>query len=565
MAEPSPGGGAEPSSPAPAEPAPDKAPAEKAPAESAPAGDKGDSAPEQQPADQQSAEKQPAEDKPAEQQPADEKPAESTEKQPEKTPGGQKTDESQENDGEFGARVRAESPLPDSDTEGMRAIARDLRTTGTRGQEAVDEATRVTKDTGENFRGQPGEELGSRLAAETENARKTGEDMTKLADDVDHAANTVDTVTQQRKDDIAQGGPIYELAGLSDPIEAGATQDRMVHDAVNRGQQVTQQGAQNMQGIGDWFTGQTEQGPVTTPSKVEIKTKVPDSENKLPAYRRPGDEASHQGKEQMHKGWGLGGKAEDPTRPGVARKGDHYTPLRSKNYISPAIGGSTAVTRDYSSVADAVGKVDTGLQNLELAGKDVPVQFKGSASGWASTGLPTDSLYSESGGTATEKGARFDEKRAWGAGGTAAGRLDVGAVTASLGADAMAGAEVKGRLDLGATGKYVGAEAGGFAGARAGLSGSADIGGIGAGAKAEVRAGLGAEAGFSIGQKDGKWVIGGKAGLTLGVGAKVEGSIVIDPAKVGQTLSDTGKAFGDWVGGMFGGQSAPAGLPAGAI
>jgi hypothetical protein len=464
---------------------------------------------------------------------------------------------------EFGDRVRAEAPLPDSDTGSLRDAARDLRTTGTRGQEAVDEALHVRRDTGQNFGGQPGEQLGTKLAAQAEDTKKTGEHMNKLADDVEHAADTIDATKQERLNDIEDGRPTYELAGATLPAEEGArTQDRMVADTVNRAQGVTQQGAQAMGGIGDWFSRDVEQEQTKTADRIDIATKLPDSEDKLPAYRRPGDETTQQGREKILGGWGIGRK-DGATGPALAGKGERNSAFKSKNYLDPAVAGNSSVVRNYDGVADAAGKVDTGLHNLEIAGKDVPVQFAGSASGWVSTGSPADSLYTEGGSTATEKGLRYDGKAAWGAGGTAGGRLDIGAVTASGGAEAMAGGELKGRLDIG--GKYLGAEVGGFAGGRAGVSGAADIGGVGAGGKAEVRAGLGFEAGLSAGVKDGKWVLGGKLGATLGVGGKVEGQIVIDPAEVGKTLTDAGGALGDWVGGLFPHQQPAPSLPAGAV
>jgi Deoxyribonuclease NucA/NucB len=223
---------------------------------------------------------------------------------------------------EFDQRVLNDAPLPDSDTGSLRDVAKDLRITKDRGQQAIDEASRVQRDTSQNFGGKPGEQLGAKLAAQAEDTKKTGDDMNKLADDVDHAADTIDATKQERLNDMDDARPLYHLAGTMSDVESRATQDRMVADTVNRGNTATQQGVQAMDGIGNWSSDQNE------------------PENRNPVLGMVGDHLRSEGENYVEAEKAVGETADD---------------------VIDAAGSAAGKVLDFFGATDAGDDVERGL------------------------------------------------------------------------------------------------------------------------------------------------------------------------------------------------------------
>ncbi|PXY23959.1 hypothetical protein [Prauserella flavalba] len=507
--------------PAPAEPAPaEQPPAEQPPAEQPPA--------EEPPAEQPAAEEPPAEQPPAEEIPAEEPPAASppaeagpgepaprdgeapapaepaTDEQDRPAP----QDGSQPSGDELKDRVLAEAPLPETDPRALLAAADGLKQTGTQGQQAADEALKVAHAAEPDWRGQPGQQFGEQATAEAERTRAVGEEMTKLGDGLAQGAETVDALKEGRLAEIEDGRPIFDLGKTMPPGEAAFAEERVVRDLVARGQAMTEQAKEQVRGAFDGWTVspvQHERPPQETPHRLDLEL---------------GDKKFGRNPEKL------------------------FGANKTDSQIDRSRLSDGQLERNYDAVRDASFKVDSGMHNLEIAGKDMPAKFEAEVTGWHSTGLPQDgSLYTEWLDTPTPQAGRFEGKAAWGAGGSVATRTDVGDASARIRAEALAGGEAEASLDVG--GRFVGAEAGAFAGVKANVGGFADYGGFGAGGKAEARAGIGLEGGFTAGKQGDKWVIGGKVGAALGIGGKLEGQLVIDPQKATQTLKDLGSAIAE--------------------
>ncbi|UJW32039.1 hypothetical protein L3Q67_43965 [Saccharothrix sp. AJ9571] len=407
---------------------------------------------------------------------------------------------------ELTQRVLTGEPLPETDTGVLRTAADGLRTSGTRGQEAADEALSVAHGTGQDWRGRPGEQFGEQTTEEAERTRATGEDMIKLGDGLSRGADTVDALTRERLADIDDSRPIFDMSRTMPRGEGTFVEERVVGDLVQRGKTATEQATQQVRGAFEgWQVSpvQYERGPVETGHRLEIDT----------------------GSKKLGR---------NPEKPFGANK--------TEDQIERSKLSDPSLVRNYDAVRDASFQVDSGLRNLEIAGDDVPVRLTADVTGWRSDSSPLGgSLYTEFLDTPTPKGGRFDGRAAWGAGGSADVRADVGDTSVRARLEALAGAEGEAKLDVGS--QFFGAGAGGFAGAKVSAAGFGEVGGFGAGGKAEARAGIGLDAGVTFGQKDGHWVIGGKIGAALGIGGKLEGQIVIDPAKAGQTLQDIGSAI----------------------
>ncbi|WP_199542569.1 hypothetical protein [Prauserella sp. PE36] len=544
MAEEAGGTGGAPAPPAeepPAEPAPaEQPPAEEPPAEQPPAEQPPAEEPpaEQPPAEQPPAEEPSAEQPPAETPPADAEPGEpapdggeadaapgeapgETDPGPPAAPGQQPApgeqgrpapqDGNQASGDELKDRVLAEAPLPETDPKALRAAADGLKQTGTQGQQAADEALKVAHAAGPDWRGRPGQQFGEQATAEAERTRAVGEEMTKLGDGLARGADTVDALRDGRLAEIEDGRPIFDLSRTMPPGEAAFAEERVVRDLVARGQAMTEQAKEQVRGAFEgWNVSpvQHEKPPQEIPHRLDIE--LGDKKGQL---RGPAGEKLF----------------------GANKTGDQIDRSRLSD---------GQLERNYDAVRDASFKVDSGMRELEIAGKDVPAKFEAEVTGWHSTGLPQDgSLYTEWLDTPTPQAGRFEGKAAWGAGGSVATRTDVGDASARVRAEALAGGEAEASLDVG--GRFFGAEAGAFAGAKANVSGFADYGGIGAGGKAEARVGIGLDGGFTAGKQGDKWVIGGKVGAALGIGGKLEGQIVIDPQKATQTLKDVGSAIAE--------------------
>ncbi|MBN6039088.1 hypothetical protein [Amycolatopsis sp. 195334CR] len=457
------------------------------------------------PADKET--KNPAAEDPAPKEQAAEDPA-TTDAAQEPSDKQSATAEAKNPDGdEVTQRVLARAPLPDTDTAAIRTAANGLQVAGTSGQEAADKALKVANGTGQDWRGGPGEQFGTRATAEAEQTRVAGQEMSKLGDGLSQGADTVDALTRERVADIDDSRPIAAVARATlPPAESDYVVDNVVEDLVQRGSNATGPAVRRVQ---EAFEGwqvtpvQYERGPVETGHRFEVEA----------------------GKKKF---------GHNPEKSFGANK--------TEDQVERSKLSDPSLVRSYDAVRDASFQVDSGLRNLEIAGDDVPARLTADVTGWRSDTLPHQgSLYTEFLDTPTPKAGRFEGKAAWGAGGSADVRLDVGDASARARFEALAGAEGDAKLDVGS--EFFGAGAGGFVGGKVSAAGFGELGGFGAGGRAEARVGIGLDAGVTIGRKDGDWVIGGKIGAALGVGGKLEGQLVIDPDKAGQTLQDLGSAI----------------------
>ncbi|MGC7097365.1 hypothetical protein ACPZ19_22040 [Amycolatopsis lurida] len=419
-----------------------------------------------------------------------------------------KTPEGKNADGdEVTQRVLAREPLPQTDTGAIRTAADGLREAGTRGQEAADNALKVANGTGQDWRGRPGEQFGEQTTAEAERTRADGEEMIKLGDGLSRGADTVDALTRERVADIDDSRPIVAMSRATLPPEEGnLVADKVVEDLVQRGRKATDQAVRQVhEAFEGWQVSpvQYERGPVETGHRFEI---------------------------------------EGGTKKGGNNPEKLFGANKTEDQVERSKLSDPSLMRSYDAVRDASFQVDSGLRNLEIAGDDVPARLTADVTGWRSDSLPHQgSLYTEYLDTPTPKAGRFEGKAAWGAGGSADVRADIGDASVRARFEGLAGAEGDAKLDVGS--EFFGAGAGGFAGGKVSAAGFGELGGFGAGGRAEARIGIGLDAGVTIGRKDGDWVIGGKIGAALGIGGKLEGQLVIDPDKAGQTLLDLGSAI----------------------
>ncbi|WP_218952328.1 hypothetical protein, partial [Amycolatopsis anabasis] len=159
---------------------------------------------------------------------------------------------------DFDSRVLAGSPMPVTDSGALRDTAKGWRDAGRSAQQAADEGQKAARGTEPDFRGTPGDQLRQNADKHAEMARSTGAVMNRLAGHADRAADVVDATKQVRQQDLDQGREIYDKIGALAPSEAEGrfAQEKLVQEAIARGQQTNQQGVQAMTNLGGQLNGE---------------------------------------------------------------------------------------------------------------------------------------------------------------------------------------------------------------------------------------------------------------------------------------------------------------------